>query len=359
MSEGSGDVHLVVPGALEQRTGGYLYDARMARGLERRGWRVVVHGLEGAFPEGDALAAASLERALRSLPDGARVLLDGLALGALPGPLRAHAPRLRALALVHHPLAEETGLPAAERERLSALERDALGACAGVIVTSAFTRGRLLAWGVPLQRVRVVLPGTDAAPAAVGPGPGEPPLLVTVGSVIPRKGQDVLVEALSGLLDVPWTCVAAGSLERAPAFAAEVARRVEGSGLAGRVRFAGELAAEELAALYHRASLFVLASHYEGYGMALAEALARGLPVVATTGGAIPETVPSDAALLVGPADAAALAWALRSLLSAEEGARRRAELAEASRRHGLRLPAWDDAAASLEVAIRELTDVG
>ena len=186
---------------------------------------------------------------------------------------------------MHHPLADETGLDAPRRARLEALERDALAACAGVLVTSAFTARRLEAYGVVPARVRAVPPGTDPALLAAGPEPGAPPLLLSVGSVTPRKGQRLLAAALARLAAMPWRCVCAGSLERDPDYAAEVAVLAREAGLAGRLRFAGECGAAELDRLYHRASLFVLPSHYEGYGMAFAEALARGLPVVGTTGG--------------------------------------------------------------------------
>ncbi len=347
-------LHLAVPGPLEQQTGGYLYDARMAAGLRRRGWTVEVHNLEGAFPDADAAAEASLDGVLRALEDGSRVLVDGLALGGLPGPAAAHGGRLRILALVHHPLSDETGLPAAVRSSLAARERRALAAASGVIVTSGYTARGLERFAVPAARVRVARPGTDPAPPAAGPGPGEPPRLLSVASVVPRKGHDVLVAALARLRHLPWRCVCAGSLDRAPAHARRVRAAVDERGLAGRVRFAGECGRPALDRLYAGSSVFVLASHYEGYGMALAEALARGLPVVATAGGAIPDTVASDAALLTPPGDDRALAEALGSLLdpdgeAAGAGARRRAALAAAARRQAAALPDWEAAVRTFE----------
>ena len=347
-------LHLVVPGALDQQTGGYIYDARMAAGLRRRGWQVEVHSLEGTFPDADAAAGASLAGVLAGLGDGSRVLIDGLALGGLPEPVVAHRGRLRILALVHHPLSDETGLPTEVRARLADRERRALAAVAGVIVTSSFTARGLARFGVDAARVQVARPGTDPAPPATGPPPGEPPQFLSVASVVPRKGHDVLVRALSRLRDLPWRCVCAGSLERAPDHVHRVRLLVEEHGLAGRIRFAGECRRAALDQLYAASSLFVLASHYEGFGMVLTEALARGLPVVSTTGGAIPDTLPSDAGLLAPPGDEAALAAALGSLLDPEEapnragsgvaagpGAARRAGLAAAARRHAAALPDW------------------
>jgi glycosyltransferase involved in cell wall biosynthesis len=353
------ELHLIVPGPLDQRTGGYLYDARIAEGLTALGWRVIAHRLKGRFPEGDACAESSLTRTLEGIPEGARVVLDGLAMSPLPDPLRAHRDRLRLTALIHHPLADETGLDAAEHTRLTGLERESLAHCAGVVVTSAFSARRLGEYGVPASRVRVVPPGTDKARAAVGPGPGEPPRLLCVGSVIPRKGQDVLVRALARVAVLPWSCVCAGSLTRTPEFADSVLALAGALGLEDRIDFPGELSAPELHALYHSASIFVLATHYEGYGMVLAEALARGLPVLSTRGGAVPDTVPPEAGVLVPPGDETALSVALEELLSGPEGAARRTELAEGSLRHGGSLPTWGDAALAFEGAVQELPPGG
>ena len=352
------ELHLIIPGPIDQRTGGYLYDAHMATGLEQLGWTVVVHSLEGDFPYGDARAEASLAGVLAELPQGTRVLLDGLAMGGPPGPIVAHAPRLRVLGLVHHSLADETGLDTEHEDRLAAHEREALSVCMGVLCTSTFTATRMEDYGVPPARVRAVLPGTEPARPAQGPAAGEAPRLLCVGSVVPRKGQDVLVRALARLRHIRWSCVCAGSLDRAPAFASTVRALAADEELADRVAFTGECGQQALDDLYHSASLFVLPSHHEGYGMALTEALAHGLPIVSTTGGAVPQTVPAAAAILVTPGDEAALGDALGHLLAGPAGASRRDRMASAARVHALSLPTWDEAARAFARAILELSPV-
>ena len=347
-------LHVVVAGPLEQLTGGYVYDAHMVTGLRELGWRVHVHNLAGRFPDPDAVAREALGATLASLPDGARVVIDGLAMGGLPAPIETHADRLRILSLVHHPLAEETGLSDADKRRFSESERRALAPCVGVLVSSAFTARGLVAYGVPADRVRVAVPGTEPAPPAAGPGPGEPPMLLCVATVTPRKGYDVLVAALDRVRDLSWTCVCAGGLDRDPDHADSVLRRAAAAGLADRIEFVGERDGDLLRELYHCASAFVLPSYYEGYGMALAEALAHGLPVVSTTGGAIPFTVPADAGILVEPGDVAAFADALRTVLG--PNARVRMALAAAARRHAGELPSWREAAETFALAVEELT---
>jgi len=349
------ELHVVVPGPIEQRTGGYIYDARIVSGLRELQWSVAVHSVHGAFPDPDRRARSSLVSTLAKIPTGRCVVIDGLAMGALPEPVRAEAERLRVLALVHHPLADETGLDAEARDRFKRLERAALTACAGVLVTSAFTAGRVQAYGVQAERVRVVCPGTDRCSPAVGPQRDEPPALLCVGSVTPRKGHDVLVRALARLRDLAWSCVCAGSLASAPGHVESVHDLIREARLDDRVSLIGECASGRLDALYRQASLFVLPSHYEGYGMALSDALARGLGVVSTTGGAIPHTVPSDAGVLVSPGDDAALTGALRDLLAEPGGTERRAALAAAARRHAETLPTWDQAAVGFAAAVRAL----
>jgi len=349
-------LHLVIPGPVEQRTGGYLYGARIVRGLRSAGWHVGVHEVFGSFPEMDARAAADLDTALGSIREHDAVVLDGLAMGGAPEIVGAHADRLALIGLVHHPLSDETGLGASEVRRYEATERAALAHMRGVVVTSPFTARRLLDFGVRAERIRTILPGTDPALPAVGPGQDAPPRLVCVATVTPRKGHDVLVRALAALKELDWQLDCAGSLDRAPDFAAAVRRTAGELGLARRIRFLGELRGDPLEEVYRTASLFVLASHYEGYGMAYAEALARGLPVIGTTGGAIPQTVPPGVGHLVPPGDPGALAQVLRALLTDHES---RSASARAARRHAERLPGWGEQAEAFGEAVLELASAG
>jgi glycosyltransferase involved in cell wall biosynthesis len=358
------DLHFVVPGSLDQRTGGSLYDARIVDGLRRRGWAVEVHSVEGAPPNRDARARAALAETLDRLPDGTRVVIDGLLMGGSPEAVRAHSARLTVLALVHLPWADRPELAPSRRAHLLKLEGEALAACAGVIVTSRFTAARLQEAGVHAAPIRIVPPGTDRAPAATGPAPGATPQLLCVASVTPGKGQDVLVRALARLSDVPWTCVCAGSLTRSPAYARRVQAFVRAAGLGARIAFRGECDQEAIEALYLASSIFVLPSFHESYGMVLTEAMARGLPIVATNAGAIPETVPAEAGSLVPPGDDVALAGALRLLLvdAPDEpgGAHtRRTQLGAAGRRHAAGLRDWKRAVDEFSEAVSVLGDTG
>ena len=156
----------------------------------------------------------------------------------------------------------------------------------------------------------------------------------------PRKGHDVLVEALALVADLRWTCTIAGSLDRAPEMVVMVRERIAAHGLGDRIALIGE--ATDMAPLYGAADIFVLPSRYEGYGMAFAEALQQGLPVIGTATGAIPEVVPSSAGILVPPDDVAALAAALRRLMIDHAA---RCRLAEGAVIAAKDLPRWDETA--------------
>ncbi|SHE99052.1 Glycosyltransferase involved in cell wall bisynthesis [Modicisalibacter ilicicola DSM 19980] len=305
---------LIVAGDPEQFTGGYLYDARIVEALRRQDWNVEVIGLEGSFPEPDETAAQALEEALARQPDGTRVVIDGLAMGGLPEIVAAHRERLTLTALIHHPLADETGLDPAQRTRFTLSETLALGAVGRIIATSPYTARRLADFAVPAERVAVIEPGVEPAPLARR-GADDPTTrqhLLCVATVIPRKGHDVLLEALSRLRDRDWQCDCIGALDRDKDHAATIADELREQGLEGRIRLLGERSPDALREAYQNADLFILPSRYEGYGMVITEALARGLPVITTTGGALAHTLPEEAGLSVPPDDPEALADALQ-----------------------------------------------
>jgi len=341
----------LVPGDPASPTGGYVYDRRIIEGLRARGWSVALHSPGDGYPAPDAVALAEAERVVGALPDGALVVADGLAFGVLPELVHRHAQRLRWIALVHHPLALETGLAPEVRDALRRSEREALASARGVIVTGPSTARALADYGVPAERIAVVEPGTEPAPLAMGSGGGALQLLC-VGTVSARKGQRELIEALAPLADRRWTLHCAGSPDRDPPALAALQAAIARHGLEARVRLHGALDASQLGVLYAQADLFVLPSFHEGYGMALAEALARGLPILSTTAGAIPDTVPPDAGVLVPAGDVPALHAALRQLL--DEPARR-ASLAQGARRAREHLPDWLAAVARFASALERM----
>ncbi len=342
------DIWFAIPGDLATPTGGYVYARRLMDELPAAGWRPRLLPLPSDFPHPSADDLERTFHALESLPPPALVLVDGLAFGVLP---RDRLDRLghRWVALVHHPLALENDLSPAVAATLRGTEREALGAARVVIATSEHTAGTLAEdYGVAAERIHVAPPGTERARRATGGG--ATPSLLSVATVTRRKAHEVLIQALSRLRDLPWRCRIVGSLEREPTTATQVTALVHALGLEGRVTLEGEIAPLDLEAAYRMADLFVLPSRHEGYGMAFAEAMAHGLPIIACAVGAVPQTVPPDAGLLVAPDDSEALAAALRRVMT-DEGIRRR--MADAAWAHGRTLPGWAETARSVALALK------
>jgi glycosyltransferase involved in cell wall biosynthesis len=340
-----------IPGDIDARTGGYGYDRKMIDGLRARGWSVSVCRLDETFPMPSPAARAGAARILADLPDAALVLIDGLAFGAMADDATRERDRLRLIALVHHPLASETGLSPAQAAALTGSERRALAAARLVIVTSRATGDALGAYGVPASHIVVVEPGTERAPVARGSGTGVLNFLC-VAAVVPRKGYETLIEAFAAIPDRSWTLTCVGSLDRSPETAARVLAMVQAHRLGERVRLAGELDVLSLAVHYDRADVFVLPTFHEGYGMAVAEALARGLPVVSTGTGAIADLVRANAGVLVPPGDAKALSRVLRDLIDHPDW---RDRLAEGARQARLGLPTWEQAVDRMATALEQV----
>jgi glycosyltransferase involved in cell wall biosynthesis len=330
-------VHIVVPAGIDdlaRPSGGNAYDRRVWRGLAAASFTVHVHEVSGSWPWPDVPSYAALADALSRIPDRALVLVDGLVASPAPEVLVPEARRLRLVALVHMPLGEGTADDGA-RER----EGAALSAAAAILTTSAWARRVLLQlYSLPVDRVQVAEPGVDAAELA--PGTATAGALLSVAAVIPGKGHDVLLDALATLTDLRWQCLCVGSLERDPIFVERLHRRIVAGGMDGRVRFSGPQAGAELAVSYGAADVLVLPSRAETYGMVVAEALARGLPVVAADVGGVTEALGRGAdgvrpGLLVPPGDAAALGHALRAWLE-DTDLRRRLRRAARQRRESL-----------------------
>lgn len=338
---------LAFPGDIDTPTGGYAYDRAVLAAMTNQGVDMTALSLPAAFPAPTPADVAKAAAQLAAVPPDSLLLVDGLALGAFP------ADALRALArpvvaLVHHPLAREAGLSDADRMRLDASERAVLAHCAGVIATSAATGRDLVAhYKVPSDRLTIAEPGSAPAPRVAADG--GPPHLLAVGSVIPRKNYPGLVEALATVADLPWRVTIIGALTFAPDTVDAVRAAIAAHGLTGRITLAGAVAPEALADAYADCDLFVHPSLYEGYGMVLADALRRGLPMICTTGGAAADTVPDGAAMKVPPGDTSALALALRALLSAPERRRQLGDMAYGAGKH---LPTWDQTAAHIAAAL-------
>jgi glycosyltransferase involved in cell wall biosynthesis len=346
---------LVVPGHLDARTGGYLYDRSIVAGLRRLDWAVDVMELDASFPYPTPAALEHAANALAAVAAGTIAIVDSLALGAMPDLITREASRLRIVALVHLPLAAACDLDRDTAARFEDGERRALRAAALVIVTGSATLPLIARHELGRDRVLVLEPGTDRAPLARGSG-GHPLELLSVATLNPGKGHEALLVALSEVPHREWRLTCAGSLTRHPQTADRVRATIARLGLEDRVSLAGDLDGPALETCYDRSDVFVLATRQETYGMAVAEALAHGLPVVATMTGAIPQLVGSDAGVLVPVGDTPALVEALSRVLG---DASLRARFAQGARRVRDQLPTWEEASGRFAATLNSLASDG
>jgi glycosyltransferase involved in cell wall biosynthesis len=333
-------VHVIVPEGFDhpgQPTGGNIYDRRVCSGLAEAGWEVLVATVAAAWPVPGSGARADLARIVSAIPDGQTVLIDGLIASPAATQLLPHIGRIRMTVLLHMPLA--TAVDTHHDASAESSERAVLRAAAGVVVTSEWTRRQVLTrYEIPARRVHVARPGVDRVAAPAQPVHGR---LICVGVLSQHKGQDLLVEALADLADRDWHCVLAGSLDRDPDFVEQLRTRITRLGYDRRVRLSGVLTGAELSHAYTTADLLVAPSRSETYGMTVSEALAHGVPVIATAVGGLPEAFGATAdgsgpGQLIPPGDPAALAAALGDWLG-DEGHRHRLRAAVRQRQPTLR----------------------
>jgi glycosyltransferase involved in cell wall biosynthesis len=338
------------PGRLETSTGGYAYDRRLIECLTALGRPVEPLGLGDGFPAPSVAQLEAAEAKLDALADNSLVMIDGLAFGVMDRWAARSATRLRLVALVHHPLALETGLSETEQARLRQGERQALSHVRHIVVTSPATaRGLVAHYGVDEEKITVALPGTERA--TVAKGNNTPPHILCVGTLTRRKGHDVLLRALERIGDLPWRATIIGSRDLDPVTTSELEMLRHQLKLTDRVTLAGERA--DVRQAMAGADIFALASRYEGYGMVFAEALSQGLPIVACHAGAIPDVVPQTAGLLVAVDDVEAFAAALRRLLTFPLERRKFADAAFVA---GLNLPGWPDTAAIVSSVLKRVS---
>ena len=341
-------VTLIAPAPFSTISGGYGYDRRIVAGLFDLGHEVAVVELPGAHPVTDEIARDFACVALDRLMPGTKPVIDGLALPAFAGLDDALA-ATGVVGLIHHPTSLEHGLTDAVRTQLHDVEQRLFRRLKGAIVTSALTADTLAKdFGVKPDRVAVVNPGTDDAPRA--PGSGGPICeVLSIGTLIPRKGHDLLLRALARLFDLDWRLTIVGSDAADPTYAAVLHALVAELGIADRVRFTGPLIGDALEKEWQSADVFALATHYEGYGMVVAEALKRGLPVVVTKGGAAGDLLTPGAGLACPVDDRDQVSKSLRRVIFASD---LRREIADEAWKLGQTLPSWANQAALFAKAL-------
>jgi glycosyltransferase involved in cell wall biosynthesis len=344
-----------VPGDLATPTGGYAYDRRVIEEMCSLGWQIDVLDLGAHFPNPSTAQRDAAQDILTAARADAPLVIDGLALGVIPEIAAQLAATHRLVGLVHHPLALETGVTPEAASALKKSERDALAHTARIITSSVTTAKILIKdYGVNASKISTVVPGTDPArPAAPRTTDNEaPPHLLAVGSLVPRKGYDVLIRALAKLAELPWRLTIVGDDTRNAATAGSLAALVKDEKLDTRIALTGAVSEAGLEVAYRHADIFVQPSHFEGYGMAAASAIAYGLPVIATSGGALGDTV-ADAAIVVPPGDIETLATALHRVIT---DLSERERLRQAARTAAAKQQRWETTAQQFAAAIEAIS---
>ncbi|MBV9538980.1 MAG: glycosyltransferase family 4 protein [Acidisphaera sp.] len=325
-------VVLVTPGATDTVSGGYGYNREMMAALAAHGHRVEI------------VAPRDLEH----VPDAARIVVDGIGISAFAEHPDLLASR-RAIGLIHHPTALESGRDDHARAGLRVLEAQIYATLPRLVVTSEATLERLVAeFAVPRERIVVVTPGTRNASRSTG-SPGARCEVLAVGALVPRKGHDVLIRAVSPLTDLDWALTIVGTSSRDPSHAEALRTLADTLGVGSRVTLAGEVTDAELEGSWKRADVFALASNFEAYGMAVAEALRRGLPAAVSSGGAAASLVTPEAGAVCAPGDVQTLSKSLRRMI-VDLPLRR--DMAEHAWQIGRTLPDWTSQARAFAAAI-------
>jgi glycosyltransferase involved in cell wall biosynthesis len=333
------EIVFAIPGELNTQSGGYGYDRRLMLELRLQGRSVTHLELGASYPNPTSIDSANAASALAKLPSDCVVIIDGLALGAMDTAVIANL-RPELVALIHHPLAYEGNLDPGLKEQLFLTERENLRHAKRVIVPSPHTAQLLVSdFGVSAELITIARPGIDQS--AKPKGQLDPPLILCVGIQVPRKGHDVLLKSLANIKDIPWQAVLVGP-PLDTEYAASLMELTKEAGLTDRVKLAGQVNDAELAELYQTASIFALATRFEGYGMVFGEAMVHGLPIVSCKVGAVAETVPAKASMLVAPNDPDAFGSALAKLLQ-DPGLH--AELSAAALEAGANLISWKESA--------------
>lgn len=343
-----GELVFAISADYEQRTGGWVYDTRLIKELAALGWHVRELVLPAGFPHPDEAARAQSAEAFARLADGTLVITDQLCLGVLPEVAQREAQRLRLVMIVHHPLMLEQ-YDAEADNAFGRSEREALRHVRLAIVTSGTTAEFLRdKFEVEPSRIVIAPPGTDSRPVSEG-SRGSELALLSVGAVVPRKDHGVLIDALSSLRDEPWRLTIVGNIKRAPDHISALRARIAAAGLQDRVHLVGELDDVALEEVWGRTDIYVASSRHEGFGMAIAEAISRGLPVVTRAAGAVSEWLSRSAAMIVPTGDTAALAAALARVLRQPET---RAALMRGAREQRLQLTRWHETATRVDAAL-------
>ncbi len=309
-------VNFIIPGDINLPTGGYRYDKRILQEWDTIGVDSNLISLEGDYPFPTKRSMQNAIASIEGFPPADISVVDGLAGGAMPEFMEALSKHTKVVALIHHPLCLENGLTSKEASHLRDTEQAGLEHVCGVVTTSKATTATVnTLFGFDIDCIETVLPGVERGGLAPAHTTG-PVRLLCIGSLIERKGHFFLIDALAGLKHLEWELDCFGMLDEHSDLYKTLMQKIADHKMQDRITFHGSVSDDEIEHAYSQSHIFVLPSLFEGYGMAYAEAIVRGLPVIGTTAGAIPDTVPQSCGILVEPENTIELQNAIETLLT-------------------------------------------
>ncbi|HEX2933974.1 MAG TPA: glycosyltransferase family 4 protein [Bacteroidales bacterium] len=303
-------LHFLIPGDIDTLASCYIYDKRLIEGLKKKGHAVEVHRLSDDFPFPSDESIIQFTKTIRQIPKGETVIIDSLALGVIPAVLKELSITNPIIGLMHLPLSVDPNYSAYQRTLITKPEMEALGYVGKFIVSSLYTQETLINLGIDENKINLVTPGIDDVPQKKN-YPERPSKLLSIANMCRSKDHSLLVRALTALKDKDWELHCYGNLDWDRNYLADFQALIRKNNLQKKILVHGTISGKELSDAYLEADLFVHPSDFETYGMAMVEALAHGLPVVASTGGGIQKTIPSKMAQFFKPSDV----YGLQSIL--------------------------------------------
>jgi glycosyltransferase involved in cell wall biosynthesis len=296
-------IHFVISGDIHKLTGGSIYNERIMSGLKLCGHDVKVHHLNDDFPFPSDKSLEYCRKDLLAIKTGEPVIIDSLVFGVIPDVLKKLSQANPVIALIHLLLSSNSDFTAYEFMLVKRSEREALKFAAKIIATSSYTEMELLNLGMDKDKIRIIIPGVDIYPQkkSFNETPGH---LVCISNYTPGKGHIVLVHALRKLKDKAWELHCYGNMDFNPGYVAWLNGVIQSSGLKDRFFLHPPLERHQLTDVLLLADLFIHPSDFETYGMAVTEALAHGVPVIASSGGGIRQTIPESMGRFFEPGDA-------------------------------------------------------
>jgi glycosyltransferase involved in cell wall biosynthesis len=308
-------VHFLIPGDINQLTGGYIYNRKMIEGLVSKGHEVEVHNPGSDFPFPGKESLGNCRRIFSSIGRGEPIVIDSLALGPCEKIIVQFAGNNPMVGLIHLPLFMNPSFTQIEKSVFKAQESRAYKKMRFLIAVSMHTRQLIHECGIDNSSIFVVHPQAES-PTRKTFYPSLPHNLLCIANYTRNKGHSTLITALAGLKSFDWVLSCYGDQTMEIEYALKLIKEVKELGLDDRISLNGPLQHQSLTEIYLQADLFILPSEYESYPMVLVESLVHGIPVIAAEAGGIPELVPDGTGYFFEPGNAGSLEKVIQKLLT-------------------------------------------